>query len=79
MSRLATLEDMAQAYSDLYKEINGIRPRWETYSTIEEYGDAITNLLEQEKAQRVAQEEHDAFCLMLDEEEARYMNSMGLY
>ena len=74
MSRLATLADMQQAYSDLFKSVHGFRPRWEIYSTIEEYGEAITSLLEEQEEQ----ERTDAFWRLFEEEEGVYHARMGL-
>ena len=74
MTRLATLEEMAQAYSDLFKAVHGIRPRWEIYNTVEEYGEAITSLMEEEEER----ERTDAFWRLFEEEEGAYRARMGL-
>jgi hypothetical protein len=44
MSRLATLDEMHEHYSDFYKEVYGIRPRWARFATIEDAGVAILQL-----------------------------------
>ena len=44
MSRLATLDEMHEHYSDFYKEVHGIRPRWVTFTSIKEAGEAILRL-----------------------------------
>lgn len=60
--RIATLEDMQGAYSDLYKDLYGFRPRgsniWDNYEAL---GEEITYLhselervIEREKAEQVA-------------------------
>ena len=66
MSRPATLEEMAQAYSDMHKEFYGVRPSYNTSDwTIEDYGkeiewlqDSLRNEFrrEQEAARRVEEE-----------------------
>ena len=66
MSRPATLEEMAQAYSDMHKDFYGVRPSYNTSDwTIEDYGkeiewlqDSLRNEFhrEQEAAKRVEEE-----------------------
>ena len=44
MTRLATLDEMHDYYSDFYKEVYGIRPRWASFETIDDAGVAILQL-----------------------------------
>ena len=56
--RKATLADMAQAYSDLHKDVWGVRPHRPTAGwTIEDYGVRIEQL--QEALERELREERD--------------------
>ena len=66
MNRLATLADMAQAFSDIHKDYYGVRPSYNTSDwTIEDYGSEIEWLQqslkdefrrEQEAAKRAEEE-----------------------
>jgi len=45
MGRPATIEDMAQAYSDMHKEFYGVRPSYNTSDwTMEDYGAEVLHL-----------------------------------
>ena len=59
--RAATLEDMAQAYSDAFKEVHGVRPRHTESWTFEDYAARLQGLRiiadedrRREKAERLA-------------------------
>ena len=59
--RAATTEDMAQAYSDTFKDVHGCRPRHTEGWAFEDYASAIQGLqitleedLRQEKAEKLA-------------------------
>ena len=59
--RAATLEDMAQAYSDTFKEVHGVRPQHTEGWTFEDYAAKLQGLqiiadedARREKAERLA-------------------------
>ena len=47
---------LSQTYSDMYKEMHGIRPRWESFETAAEAGEAV-NALQQEYADAIKNQE----------------------
>jgi hypothetical protein len=74
MNRLATLDEMHEHYSDLYKSVYGIRPRWVSFDNILDAGDAILSL---EQQARDVEESENHFYKML-EEKSKYESRMGL-
>lgn len=61
-------ETLAQAYSDLFKEANGIRPRWTPYGDLstDELGQMVLEL----QAEAKAEAEHEAMEERADERQA---------
>ena len=56
--RKATLADMAQAYSDTFKDLHGVRPFVPSWWGMDEYSDNLQNL--QASLRRELREERDA-------------------
>lgn len=47
MDEQATFEDLCQTYSDVYKELHNIRPRWARWSSYEEVSAALDLLFDE--------------------------------
>ena len=60
MSEEATFEDLCQVYSDVYKEMNGIRPRWVRFSSYEEASRALHLLFDEVEEMIAESKEREA-------------------
>jgi hypothetical protein len=71
------LDILSQAYSDMYKGINGIRPRWKVFSTPEE-AQAEIDALDVEYERMRDDQELDAYKKMEYEEKQELIKALGV-
>lgn len=74
ISDATELEELQSMYSDFYKEVHGIRPRWVRLTSIAEAEHKLAQLREE----AVAIQESEAYWDKIDAERDDYVERMGL-